>query len=315
MNRLMLWTLPLWLSPLTARAETIVDFESLPVNAAGFFNGSLSASPSLRANYSTLMSQPGPFGGTDHFQHWEVAGVSFSNVFNSTFGSWRGWSWSNVEDNETPGFGNQYASFPGGGATASGGLDEGGTYAVLFESGYINLPEHHLAKSLMLANTTYSALAARDGNDGSGFIAGAFGSRKGSLDPAGNDFLRVTFTGYDAPGATGNPTGSLIRYLADYRNNQSDNVDAGLFGGADYVLAGWLAVDLSELGSARSIGLTLEGSDVGPLGLNTPAFLAIDNLRITVIPEPSTALWLLVTGMLGWRRSRRPSASPGRTTS
>ena len=288
-----------------SRADFVVDFEDLAVGTSGFYNGDSGI-------------------GTNSIG-WSSGGAFFSNTFDASFGGfWSGWSYSVIGDTTTPGVGNQYASFPGGGANAAGGVDAGGTYAVASGDGaFVNLPSMTLAQSLRMANTTYAALAVRDGIDrndgGQPFVTGPFGSMasisrpgyQASLDPGGNDFFRVTITGFDAPDATGNQTGSLTRYLADYRDDKSDNPDGVLFGGADYVLADWVEVDLTALGGARSFSLSFETTDIGTFGPNTPAYLAIDSLTVTAIPEPGTfAVIAAGFSVLGWRRLRPRWKSP-----
>ncbi len=281
-------------------AERIVDFEEIGVFAPGsggtYYNGNLAS-------------------GTNSLG-WTSQDVFFNNTYSSDFGGfWSGWAYSNVQNNATAGPGNQYASFPGGGADGIGQVDPGGTYAVAFGDGaFFNLPSESYAASLMMTNTTFTALALRDGNDGgNNFITGAFGSMKSinvpgysaSLDANGNDYLRITFTGHEDVNATGSTTGSVTRYLADYRADKSDNPDALSYGGSDYVLPEWTEVDLSGLGSARSISLSFETTDLGTFGPNSPSFVAIDNLTLTVVPEPSSVSLLMAIGLLQLRRRRQ----------
>lgn len=277
----------------TVHADHVIDFEDVMLPASGFINGGESGV----SNTTPLTS----------------GGVSFANGFSvSEFGRfWSGFSFSNIENSTTPGFGNQYASFSGGGALIGGGPDPGGAYAIAnpgFASpAVINLAAGSHPLSVAMNNTTYAGIAMATGDDGNPepFVSGAFGSGLEDLDPNGDDFLRITFTGYDSPDAMGSTTGALTRYLADFRADKSDNVDALLFAGNDYILEDFLTVDLTPLGSARSIGLTFEGSDVGGFGLNTPAYVALDNLTVTAIPEPGSLVVLSGLAAVGVLRRRR----------
>lgn len=279
-------------SSATLRADQVIDFEDVVLPASGFINGGES--------------------GTSNVTPLTSGGASFSNGYSTDFGGfWSGFGFSNVQDNTTPGVVNQYASYSGGGALIGGGLDPGGTYAIanpgFLAPAVINLAAGSDPLSIAMNNTTYAGIAMDTGNDGNPmpFVSGAFGSGQGDLDPSGNDFLRITFTGYDSPDAMGGTTGALTRYLADFRADKSDNVDALLFGGNDYILEDFLTVDLTSLGSARSIGLTFEGTDVGGFGLNTPSYVALDNLTVTAIPEPGSLVLLSGLAAVGVLRRRR----------
>ncbi|MGB7327777.1 MAG: DUF4465 domain-containing protein [Rubripirellula sp.] len=283
-----------------ASAETVIDFEDLTLAPGSFYNGNTGATNS---------------------DGWTSGGVSFSNSFTqgNGFSFWSGWSYSNVINTTTTGSQNQYASFAGGGATSAGAVDVGGNYAVATGGNvFVNLPNSTVARSLWLSNTTYAALAMRDGadaNDGSTqFVTGAFGSKESysdmfgsySLDPNGNDFLRITFSGKSGLDGVGTETGSIIRYLADYRDDKSDNPDASQFGGNDYVLSQWLDVDLTPLAGAKSFSVSLESTDIGPFGANTPSYFAIDNLTVAAVPEPTTWLALVsASGAFAMRHRRR----------
>ncbi|RCS42113.1 DUF4465 domain-containing protein [Bremerella cremea] len=263
-----------------AQAGMVIDFESLPVNSGGYYNGDTSAGAPLRDNYTHLGSAPGSYGGTEHSQVWAAGGVEFSNTYNSDYDSWGGWSWSNVADSTTPGYSNQYASFAGGGSDGAGGSVAGGTYAVGFGSGYINLPSNMSAKSMDITNATYTGLSMQDGD----FFSKKFGGDSGN-DP---DFLRVIFSGFDDLNGTGNLLGSLVVSLADF--TFADNSQ-------DFILSDWANIDLTSLGGARSISFSFESSDVGPYGVNTPLYFAIDNFTVedfsvTPVPEPSMLVLL-----------------------
>jgi hypothetical protein len=75
----------------------------------------------------------------------------------------------------------------------------------------------------------------------------------------------------------------------------------------DFILDQWQTVDLSPLAGARSVGLTFESTDVGDFGFNTPTYLAMDNIRLSAVPEPSGRGLIagVAIGMLGLIRRRR----------
>jgi len=227
---------------------------------------------------------------------WSSGGVFFSNSYSDLVfpgDYWNGWSYSNVVNTTTPGFFNQYAAFSGGGSNGSGGVVAGQKYAVAYADGaYFNLPTGTLMQSVDLTNSTYAAISLRD-DDG---FAKKFGGITGN-DP---DLFGVRLKGYDNFGGTGNLLGSVSVNLADYRF--ADNSQ-------DFILSNWQNVSLSSIASARSVSLEFFSTDVGGFGINTPTYLALDNLRLTAVPEPSTlALVGLVTSALAFRRYRTKRA-------
>jgi hypothetical protein len=265
--------LVLLLLPAFARADLIVDFEDLGLPASSYDNGS---------------------GGAGGFSS---RGVFFRNSYDPTYQSWYGFAASTMTNTTDPSYTNQYSAFPGSG---SGGSR---TFAVAFGyfpndldpgyyESYVNLPDGYEAVSLDVANTTYAALTVRDG-DPYGFSK-KFGGRTGN-DP---DLFRLVILGFDttfsSDGANpGSLIGSVAVNLADYRF--ADN-------SLDYVLSHWLTADLSSLAGARALGFRLETTDVGPYGPNTPAYFALDNLRLrslptVAVPEPS-GIALALSGLI-----------------
>lgn len=184
---------------------------------------------------------------------------------------WSGWSLSNVNNTTTPGFGNQYAAITG---TGVGG---GGNYAVAFDSNpndaYINLPDGTNPVSVDVTNTTYAYLSMLNGD--------SF-SRKFTT----GDFFKLEITGFSGPAGTGTEVGVVDYFLADYTSSD------------DKPLNSWGLVDLSSLLGAKSLSFALSSSNNGEFGMNTPAYFALDDLRLSVVPEPASLL-LLASGLLG----------------
>lgn len=276
----------------------VLTFESLPVNAGGFYNGDINAGSPLRDNYS-IVGTGVNFGSVETRQLWTADGIQFNNNYTEDFGSWSGWSSSNVQDATTPGFGNQYAAFPGGGSDGAGGVDAGGTYAVAFgQNAFINLPDRVTLDSVDLTNTTYAGQSIRTGDS----FAKRFGGATGD-DP---DTFSVTLTGFDAIGGlagAGSIVSAITVYLADF--TFVDNTQ-------DTLLDTWNNVDLTSLAGSRSVGLTFASTDFGSFGINTPLYVAIDNLAFSTasVPEPSSFAVLAGFG-LAWfgRRYRRRKAA------
>lgn len=225
------------------------------------------------------------YNGSDNAGGFTSSGTFFNNTFTDFGGGWTGWtgwSYSNVNDTSTMGFGNQYAAYTGTDVSGSG------IYAVGFADGaYFDLAVGETAQSVYVTNTTYAALSMLNGD---GF-AKQFGGTSG--DDA--DYFTVTFTGYDTLGGSGGVTGSVEFYLADYRFADNSN---------DYIVDSWELVDLTALGEARSVGLSFASSDATSGWVNTPTYVALDNLA--TVPEPAAAL--LLSGLASLSLLRRRGA-------
>ena len=255
-----------------ANAET-VTFENLLAAPETFFKG----------DTSTVNEDP-----------WSVDGFQFSNSV--TFPPfWSGWAYSNTTDAATPGFANEQSAAPGRGSNGtggSGGTVGGGTYALAFGSGAVfNLPSGATIQSVDWTNGTYGMLSMRFGDS----FAKKFGGDSG-LDP---DYFRATLTGRSGLDGTGAETGFVTLNLADFTSDITSQ---------DFIVDTWqVNENLSALGSARSVSLSFESSDVGTFGINNPQYLFIDNLQysITAIPEPGSAALLAILGVAVVTRRRR----------
>lgn len=257
------------MTSLTIQAQQTIDFESFGLMSESYYNGSDEA------------------GG------FTLSGVIFPNEYNSSGSYWSGFSVSNVTDNTTAGYGNQYASFPG-----SGG-DNSSNYAIYGSNGSISFNQNDgegLAPvavnltSIQITNTTYAALSMRDGDQ----FAKQFGSVNDAAgDPDGTngeDFFKLWIVALDSDNSR---IDSVEVFLADYRFTDNNE---------DYILDNWLTVDLSVITEdIYGLDFKLESSDVGNWGMNTPAYFALDNLvfnkiaglnninlenRISVYPNP-----------------------------
>lgn len=262
---------------LASRASAaIVDFEDLTVYSAG--------NPAANNAYYKGDVPPQSPWGDAATGGWSSGSLQFVNDYNVPFDFWSGFSYSNVVNNTTPGYQNQYASFPGGGSSGSG-VDVGGNYAVAYGSGsFFNIPEAVRLLSIDVANTTYAAFSMLNGDT----FAKKFGGASGN-DP---DLFTVSFIGRSEVNGGGSVLGNVTAVLADYRfaNNASD-----------YVLSDWLTVDLSPLDGARSVELQFTSTDVGAFGVNTPVYVALDN--IAAVPEPTSwAMLTVISAGALWRR-------------
>jgi len=220
------------------------------------------------------LAQNSYWNGSSGVGSFTSGGVTFPNSYDSYWGSWNGFAYSNVQDSTTLGWGNQYAARPGTGYSGSA------NYAVGYQplGGNIEISlggiSNFSGRGLHVANTTYAAL---DMQNGSGF------SKKfGGTNGAAADWFRLTVRGL----LGGLETGAVDFYLADFRFANSAD---------DYILSSWAFIDLTALGNVDQLRFALTSSDTGDYGMNTPAYFALDNLR--GVPEPSCTSLLMVSGL------------------
>ncbi len=260
--------------------------------------------------------EPDPYGGplpvvVGSFQS---GGVRFANQYNTNYGSWGGFAYSNTTDTTTAGYSNQFSAYAGSGYGGSANYAVGSGYvdnlnpsdvSELQQLPYFDLPSGTHIQNAYVTNTTYAALSMLNG-DGPGGFAKKFGctwndTTKSWVDTNSPDWFELTVFGTDATGNVlrnnaGDPL-AVDFYLADYRNLNST---------PDYVISQWTFLDLSPLANASRLYFNLTSSDVGECGMNTPGSFAIDNISYTAVPEPSTFVLLCGAGIAwavwGYRR-------------
>jgi hypothetical protein len=258
-----------------AEDDIVSDFENLPLEANSWWNGS------------------------DMTGGFQSGLASFPNTYDPDWQSWSFWAFSNMADDSTAGWMNQYSAITAAGydTVASGGTN----YAVAFVPTDFGTMEMlavpvsftdsmpHLVRGLYVTNTTYAALAMEFGDD----FSKKFGGESGD-DP---DYFKLIIRGY----LDGIETEPVEFFLADYRFSNNDN---------DYIVKSWEWVELSGLGKVDSLLFMLGSSDTGLFGMNTPAYFCIDNLHVvpanaglagivsgapalSVYPNPASALFRL----------------------
>ncbi|MCT4583164.1 MAG: DUF4465 domain-containing protein [Flavobacteriales bacterium] len=247
-----------------------VDFESVSLAPESAWDGSdLSGTPN---------SDTTAYDSTFVF----TGGLTMNNQWNSQYGYLSdGWVFSNKTDDTTQQLAGAYHSYAGGGANNSS------NYAVSYIGGgqIIQLENNTEATftSIDVTNNNYAALSMLNGDN----LAKKFGGTTGDDE----DWFLLDIIGYTA---NGNVVDTIKFYLADYRF--SDNSQ-------DYIIKDWTSVDLSSLGAINKIRFELSSTDNGQFGMNTPAYLAIDNVsfgfanvneilvnKFNVYPNPSNGI-------------------------
>ena len=218
------------------------------------------------------------YNGADLAGGFVSGEVEFGNTFDTSFFSWSGFAASSVTNSTTPGFENQYASANGAGASGSA------TYAVGFDSSFgqetdvLSFRQPVWLEGLWINNTAYSALSMQFGD--------AFAKPFGGTDGTDPDYFQLTISGRDANQQW---LGSTSILLADFRAPEV---------GLDFIQTDWSYVPMDGLGpEVESLHFDLVSSDLGPFGMNTPAFFALDDLTYT--PVASNGLLRIVAAEIG----------------
>ena len=241
----------------------VVDYEDLSLSSESHWNGS---------------DGSGGFTSNQAFHN---------NNYDSGWGSWDGFAYSNKTDTGSKGPSGQYTAYSNGGA---GGDVTDPPNSANYGVGYVGysgpptvtLPESTLSEAYY-TNNAYAYWSMMEGDS----FAKKFGGDTGD-DP---DWFMLTITGKNA----GTVTDTVDFYLADFR--YQDNTQ-------DYIVDDWTWLDLTPLGTVTSLEFALSSSDVGGWGMNTPAYFAMDDLEYNAVPVPASVL-LLGSGLLGLFGIRR----------
>jgi hypothetical protein len=191
-------------------------------------------------------------------------GLTLYNNYDPGYMFWTGWAISADTDTTTPGFTNETSSIVGSGNSGSQ------SYAVSYAFTPSSIAVRDLStqpiffKGLYISNATYTALSMRDGD--------SFAKKFGGVDGTDPDFFSVTIDGY----VQGDIVATTEHFLADFRSDDSSQ---------DYIQSDWEFVDLSDFSQnfVDSLTFTLNSSDVGMFGMNTPAYFCIDDVSFDIL--------------------------------
>ncbi len=183
----------------------------------------------------------------------------FPTVWDTSFGGFwsSGWAASALYDSSTSGYGNPYGCAAYKGYSNSNKFIVGTTSMNLT----INLSGASLGKlvsGFYVCNSTWAYKSMVYGD----FVAKKFGGSTGN-DP---DWFLLKVKRYYNDTLRND---SVQVYLADYRYTNNSQ---------DYILKTWTWINLTSLGNTDSLAFYLNSSDTGAFGMNTPAFLCVDNL-------------------------------------
>lgn len=190
------------------------------------------------------------WNGSDLTGSLVLGDVAFKNHYNAQWGSWSGFAASSKTDTKTIGYANQYSTIAGSGALNSKKF--GLLYGSTSFTSKANIDGNYTINSIMLTNSTYTYLDVKEGSDFSKkFVA--------------NDWYKVILNGY----LNKANTGTVEYYLADFRDGKS------------FISNTWTKVDLKALGKVDSVAISFDSSDKAQFGMNTPAYVCIDNIEFT----------------------------------
>ncbi len=186
-----------------------------------------------------------------------TSGVAFlQNFYDQSFMYWEGFAYSNQNNIITEGYVNQYSVYDSN--------NNGNKFAVFYppyfgvSSVVFDKKQQLKVESIAICNNTYAALSMLKGD----FAAKKFGGVSGNDE----DFLKLTINGLDS---TGHLKTKVDFYLADYRF--ADN-------SKDYIINKWTTVNLTSLGAVNQLTFPFQSSDNGTWGMNTPAYVCIDDI-------------------------------------
>lgn len=169
---------------------------------------------------------------------------------------------------------NQCSVYSGTHGANNGGYDSSNNFAVMFgyvdffNSSYATRPTMNFTSGSGVVEGTYVCLSSytygviMNGNTFSTPLASVAG---------GNGYFKLLAYGFNGstPTNSGNP---VSIYLARY------------VGGSPLVppVTAWTYFDLSALGTVTRVEFNMEGNDSGTYGLNTPAYVCMDNVEVTL---------------------------------
>ncbi|NSL86167.1 DUF4465 domain-containing protein [Chitinophaga sp. Mgbs1] len=174
---------------------------------------------------------------------------------------------------------NQCSVYSGTSGAKNGGYGGSNNFAVMF--GYVDA-----------YNSSYATRPRLDFTSGSGVVEGMYvclssytygvimnGNTFGSTGVAtplkdvanGSGYLRLLAYGFNGSTPTngGNP---ITIYLARYSNHLPVVAP----------LTSWTYFNLSALGTVTRVEFNIQGNDSGTYGLNTPAYVCMDNVKVTL---------------------------------
>ena len=227
------------------------------------------------------------FVGADLSGGYTSGGVDFQTNFNTTFGSWNGAAYSN-RTSWNVGGASGFEEFQFGNDTTvtsptgdSGlGFDGSDTWGVLFgfapNEARFEIGDGRRFEGLYINNTRTTAFTLENGN----------GPARAFTD---GDRFEVIFNSLAIEVVDGVEQITVL--------GSSDPIPLAV---GTSIVNDWTWVDLrgTAVEDASIVGVEFSSTDVGTFGINTPTYLAIDNLTFTAVAVPEPTSWTIV-GLIG----------------
>lgn len=203
------------------------------------------------------------------FEDLTIPANSFVNVTGQKFGNdlvqfngpakdyGPGIGYSNQTDMTTAGYTNPGSAYNTNASASSS------KFGIVYGSeAKISFTKPIRLQSIDLTNNTYAYLSMKNGD--------SFAKKFGGLDGTTADSFAVVIKAYDAAEKL---IDSVSFNLADFTSSVSSE---------DYIIEKWTTLSLASLkDSVSSIKFYFASTDVGNYGMNTPAYVAIDNLTFS----------------------------------
>ncbi|WP_276484032.1 DUF4465 domain-containing protein [Paraflavitalea pollutisoli] len=256
-----------------------IDFESI---GSSYMAGPTSYADNAYSAYGTPQISPYVHSGSNlrfaikgagsgPFEYWDggfiISNWNYKSNITGKTGDW----WYSYE--------NQASVYSGTHGSNNGGFGGSSNFAVMF--GYVDDYNEFYATRPVLNFTTGSGVIDSMKICLSSYTYGVImtGNSFGSIGTAtplssvagGNGYLRLRAYGFNGntPTNSGNP---VSIYLARY---SSGTAIAG-------PLTTWTNFNLSALGTVTRVEFNIDGNDSGDYGLNTPAYVCMDNVVVTL---------------------------------
>lgn len=186
------------------------------------------------------------------YTSFTTKGMTFHNVVND-WGFWSGMAASTKNNMLIGDYTNDLSVYAPNAAS-------GRKFAVAFNDGAsCSFPSNtsYLIKELKVNNNSYAYLSMKNGD----LFAKKF---------AAGDWFKLTIYGYTNSGMIKD---SVDFYLADFRNGKS------------YICDSWTTVNIRKLGLVNKLSFSFSSTDNGTWGMNTPAYVCIDDLTYVLGEE------------------------------